>query len=173
MADEARRFYGVQFHPEVTHTLQGGAILSRFVLEICGCAATGQPATSSRTASRASARRSARTRCCWACRAAWIPRWLAALLHRAIGDQLTCVFVDHGLLRLDEGDQVMETFAEHLGVRVIRVDAEQRFLEALAGVTDPEPKRKIIGRCSSRCSRRKRPSSRTSSGWPRAPSIRT
>jgi GMP synthase (glutamine-hydrolysing) len=146
MADEDRKFYALQFHPEVTHTIKGQAILERFVLDIC-CA-----------------------------KADWIMgdyiseavHWIreqvgdehvilglsggvdssvaAALIHRAIGDQLTCVFVDHGLLRLNEGDMVMKMFVGQLKAKVIRVDAEERFMGALCGVSDPEQKRKIIGR---------------------------
>ncbi len=146
MADESRRFYGLQFHPEVTHSLQGAEILRRFVREIAGCAATW--ATNNIIEDSV-----ARIRAQVGTDAVLLglsggvdSSVLAALLHRAVGDQLTCVFVDHGLLRLGEGDQVMATFAEHMGVRVIRVDAEQRFLSQLAGEADPEQKRKIIGR---------------------------
>jgi GMP synthase (glutamine-hydrolysing) len=146
MADESRRFYGVQFHPEVTHTLQGGEILRRFVREIAACSAswaTGNIIEDSVARVRAQV---GKDRVLLGLSGGVDSSVLAALLHRAIGAQLTCVFVDHGLLRLGESDQVMATFAEHMGVRVIRVDAEQRFLEALAGETDPEKKRKIIGR---------------------------
>ena len=146
MADESRRFYALQFHPEVTHTLQGGEILRRFVREIAGCAAnwaTGNIIDDSVARIRA---RVGADKVLLGLSGGVDSSVLAALLHRAIGAQLTCVFVDHGLLRLGEGDQVMATFAEHMGVRVIRVDAEQRFLAALAGETDPETKRKIIGR---------------------------
>jgi GMP synthase (glutamine-hydrolysing) len=126
--------------------LQGGEILRRFVREIAAARRAGRRATSSRTASRAFRAQVGKDRCCLGLSGGVDSSVLAALLHRAIGDQLTCVFVDHGLLRLGEGDQVMATFAEHMGVRVIRVDAEQRFLAALAGEADPEKKRKIIGR---------------------------
>jgi GMP synthase (glutamine-hydrolysing) len=145
MADEARRFYGVQFHPEVTHSLQGGEILRRFVREIAGCAAdwaTGNIIEDSVARIREQV---GADKVLLGLSGGVDSSVLAALLHRAIGPQLTCVFVDHGLLRLGEGDQVMATFAEHMGVRVIRVDAERRFLAALAGETDPEKKRKIIG----------------------------
>ena len=138
MADESRRLYGLQFHPEVTQSLQGGEILRRFVREIAGCAATWATRNIIDD-SLARIRTQVGTE-------KVDSSVLAALLHRAIGNQLTCVFVDHGLLRLAEGDQVMATFAEHMGVRVIRVDAERRFLAALAGEADPEKKRKIIGR---------------------------
>ena len=147
MADEARRLYGLQFHPEVTHSLQGGEILRRFVREIAGCAATWATGNIIEdSVARIRAQVGPRQGAAGACRAASIPRcWR----HCCIGPsaaQLTCVFVDHGLLRLGEGDQVMATFAEHMGVRVVRVDAEQRFLSQLAGEADPEVKRKIIGR---------------------------
>ncbi len=146
MADETRRMYGLQFHPEVTHTLQGTEMLRRFVREIAGCAATwatGNIIEDSVARIRAQV---GTDNVLLGLSGGVDSSVLAALLHRAIGPQLTCVFVDHGLLRLGEGDQVMATFAEHMGVRVIRVDAEQRFLEALRGEADPEAKRKIIGR---------------------------
>jgi GMP synthase (glutamine-hydrolysing) len=145
MADEQRRFYGVQFHPEVTHTRQGAAILERFVLEICGCEARW---TASNIIEDLVGRVRAQVgsgRVLLGLSGGVDSSVVAALLQRAIGPQLTCVFVDHGLLRLGEGDQVMRTFADSLGVQVIRVDAEQRFLDALHGQSDPEAKRKIIG----------------------------
>ncbi len=145
MADEDRRWYGVQFHPEVTHTRQGERILRRFVLDICGCAplwTTGNIIEDSIAAIRSQV---GGDEVLLALSGGVDSSVVAALLHRAIGDQLTCVFVDTGLLRLHEGDQVMATFGQHLGVRVIRVDAGERFLSALAGITDPEQKRKIIG----------------------------
>ena len=146
MADESRRFYGLQFHPEVTHSLKGTEILRRFVREIAGCAAnwaTGNIIEDSIARIRAQV---GADKVLLGLSGGVDSSVLAALLHRAIGDQLTCVFVDHGLLRLGEGDQVMATFAEHMGVHVIRIDAERRFLEQLAGEADPERKRKIIGR---------------------------
>jgi GMP synthase (glutamine-hydrolysing) len=146
MADESRGLYALQFHPEVTHTLQGGELLRRFVRDISGCGtqwATGNIIEDSIARIRAQV---GTDRVLLGLSGGVDSSVLAALLHKAIGKQLTCVFVDHGLLRLGEGDQVMATFAEHMGVRVIRVDAEQRFLSALAGETDPEKKRKIIGR---------------------------
>jgi GMP synthase (glutamine-hydrolysing) len=146
MADESRRLYGLQFHPEVTHSLQGGEILRRFVREIAGCDAawaTGNIIEDSVARIRAQV---GRDHVLLGLSGGVDSSVLAALLHRAIGPQLSCVFVDHGLLRLGEGDQVMATFAEHMGVRVVRVDAEQRFLGQLAGEADPEAKRKIIGR---------------------------
>ena len=146
MCDEQRRFYGVQFHPEVTHTTQGARLLERFVREICGCAALWSTGNIIEDAIERVRAQVGAGGVLLGLSGGVDSSVVAALLHRAIGDQLVCVFVDHGLLRLGEGDQVMATFAEHLGVRVIRVDAEQRFLAALAGVTDPEAKRKIIGR---------------------------
>ena len=146
MADESRRFYGVQFHPEVTHTLQGEKVLERFVREICACEArwdAGNIITDSIARVREQV---GKDRVLLGLSGGVDSSVVGALLHRAIGAQLTCVFVDHGLLRLAEGDQVMETFAKHMGVRVIRVNAEERFLTALKGETDPERKRKIIGR---------------------------
>ena len=146
MTDEARRFYGVQFHPEVTQTLQGGKILSRFVLEICGCKALWDSGRIIEDSIAAVCTKVGNDHVLLGLSGGVDSSVVAALLHRAIGKQLTCVFVDTGLLRLHEGDQVMATFAKHMGVHVIRVDAEQRFLAALAGVTDPEQKRKTIGR---------------------------
>ncbi|MBI3343881.1 MAG: glutamine-hydrolyzing GMP synthase [Gammaproteobacteria bacterium] len=146
MADEARHFYGLQFHPEVTHTRQGARILQRFVLEICGCAALWTPHNIVAD-SLAQVRKQVGTdEVLLGLSGGVDSSVVAALLHKAIGDQLTCVFVDNGLLRLHEGDQVMATFAKHMGIKVLRVDAEQRFLHALKGVADPEEKRKHIGR---------------------------
>jgi GMP synthase (glutamine-hydrolysing) len=146
MTDERRRFYGVQFHPEVTQTLQGGRILSRFVLEICGCQALWDPGRIIEDAVAAARAKVGKDHVLLGLSGGVDSSVVAALLHRAIGKQLTCVFVDTGLLRLHESDQVMDTIARHMGVKVIRVDAEGRFLKALAGVTDPEAKRKTIGR---------------------------
>ena len=146
MADERRRFYGVQFHPEVTHTAQGARLLERFVREICGADplwSTGNILADAIERARAQV---GSGKVLLGLSGGVDSAVVAALLHRALGDQLVCVFVDHGLLRLGEAEQVMSTFAQHLGVHVIRVDAEARFLAALAGVTDPEAKRKIIGR---------------------------
>lgn len=146
MADESRHYYGVQFHPEVTHTLQGEKILERFVREICGCEARWSAGNIINDSIARVREQVGRDNVLLGLSGGVDSSVVGALLHRAIGAQLTCVFVDHGLLREGEGDQVMETFAKHMGVRVIRVDAEERFLEALKGEADPERKRKIIGR---------------------------
>ena len=146
MADEARHLYALQFHPEVTHTTQGTRIYARFVHEICGCANAW---TADHIIDDAIARVRAQVgegRVLLGLSGGVDSSVVAALLHKAIGPQLTCVFVDHGLLRLDEGDAVMRVFAKNLGVRVIRGNAAERFLGALRGVSDPEAKRKIIGR---------------------------
>ena len=146
MADEKRRFYGVQFHPEVTHTTQGARVLERFVRQIAGCDALWSVGNIIDDAIERTRAQVGNGKVLLGLSGGVDSSVVAALLHRAIGAQLVCVFVDHGLLRLGEGDQVMRTFADHLGVRVIRVNAEERFLSALKGVTDPEQKRKIIGR---------------------------
>jgi GMP synthase (glutamine-hydrolysing) len=146
MADEARGLYGLQFHPEVTHTRQGQCILERFVREICGCAALWRPARIIEDSLQRVRDQVGEDGVLLGLSGGVDSSVVAALLHRAIGAQLTCVFVDTGLLRLGESDQVMATFARHMGVKVIRVDASARFLTALAGETDPEAKRKIIGR---------------------------
>jgi GMP synthase (glutamine-hydrolysing) len=145
MADEARQFYGIQFHPEVTHTRQGARILSRFVHDICGCRELWTPQQIIDDSIDRVRARVGDDDVLLALSGGVDSSVVAALLHRAIGEQLTCIFVDNGLLRLNEGDQVMATFAEHLGVKVIRVNAEDRFLTALGEVDDPERKRKIIG----------------------------
>ena len=146
IGDDDRGFYGLQFHPEVTHTAQGQRILERFVHGVCGCSGNW-------TADNIIEDLVARVRTTIGDQNVLLglsggvdSSVVAALLHKAIGDQLTCVFVDNGLLRLGEGDEVMQTFARHMGIRVIRVDAEARFMNALAGEADPEVKRKIIGR---------------------------
>lgn len=145
IADDDRGYYGLQFHPEVTHTLQGQRILERFVHEIC---ALGHHWTPIRIAEAAIARAREQVgdeQVLLGLSGGVDSSVVAALLHRALGDRLICVFVDNGLLRAGEADQVMATFARHMGVRVLRVDAEARFLERLAGVDDPEVKRKRIG----------------------------
>ncbi|MCU6433444.1 glutamine-hydrolyzing GMP synthase [Undibacterium sp. Jales W-56] len=146
MADEERRFYAVQFHPEVTHTLQGEAIISRFVHEICGCKSDWNMPDYISEAVESIRQQVGTDEVILGLSGGVDSSVAAALIHRAIGDQLTCVFVDHGLLRLDEGKMVMEMFANNLGVKVIHVDASAQFMGHLAGVTDPEAKRKIIGR---------------------------
>lgn len=145
IANEDKGFYGLQFHPEVTHTKQGGRILSRFVLEICGCEALWTSSNIIEDSIEVVRKTVGTDHVVLGLSGGVDSSVVAALLHKAIKDQLTCVFVDTGLLRLHEGDQVMATFAEHMGVKVIRVDAEQRYLDALRGITDPEQKRKIIG----------------------------
>ncbi|HET6725720.1 MAG TPA: glutamine-hydrolyzing GMP synthase [Gammaproteobacteria bacterium] len=147
MADDSRHFYGIQFHPEVTHTPQGARLLQRFVREICGCSGSWTSANIIDDGiQRVHEQIGEHGRVLLALSGGVDSSVVAALLHEAIGDRLVCVFVDNGLLRLNEGDQVMATFAEHMGINVIRVDAEKRFLDGLAGVADPEAKRKIIGR---------------------------
>ena len=146
MADESRRFYAVQFHPEVTHTLQGARIIERFVREICGCEARWEPGNIIADAIARVREQVGGDKVLLGLSGGVDSSVVAALLHRAIGGQLVCVFVDHGLLRAGEGDQVMATLGENMGVRVVRVDAEARFLDALRNEVDPERKRKIIGR---------------------------
>jgi len=145
MADENMHFYGVQFHPEVTHTRQGDRILARFIHDICGCGSLWTSSNIIEDSICSVQEQVGDDEVILGLSGGVDSSVVAAMLHKAIGDQLTCVFVDTGLLRLHEGDQVMATFAEHMGVKVIRVDAEQRFLDALKGEADPEKKRKIIG----------------------------
>ena len=146
MADEDRRFYAVQFHPEVTHTVQGRAIIERFVHSICGCAGDwNMPGFIDEAVARIR-EQVGKDEVILGLSGGVDSSVAAALIHRAIGSQLTCVFVDHGLLRLNEAEQVMETFARNLGVNVIHVNATEQFMSQLAGVTDPEAKRKIIGK---------------------------
>ncbi|RPE81693.1 glutamine-hydrolyzing GMP synthase [Vulcaniibacterium tengchongense] len=145
MALEEKRWYGVQFHPEVTHTKSGQALLRRFVVDICGCRTLWNAANIIEDQIARVREQVGSDEVVLGLSGGVDSSVVAALLHKAIGDQLTCVFVDTGLLRWQEGDQVMATFAEHLGVRVIRVDAHERYFEALRGVADPEAKRKIIG----------------------------
>jgi len=145
MANEEKHLYGLQFHPEVTHTKQGERIYQRFVLDICGCAGLWTPGNIIADQIAHVQQQVGTDHVILGLSGGVDSSVVAAMLHQAIGDQLTCVFVDNGLLRLNEGDQVMATFANHMGVKVIRVDAEKKFLHALAGQTDPETKRKIIG----------------------------
>src|SRR5688572_27032285 len=145
MADESRLMYGLQFHPEVTHTKAGQQILDRFVHEICGCERLWTSANIIEDAIATIRQQVGSGQVLLGLSGGVDSSVVAALLHKAIGNQLTCVFVDNGLLRLKEGDQVMDTFARHMGVKVIRADAEALFLSKLSGVHDPEAKRKIIG----------------------------
>ncbi|EAT15128.1 GMP synthase [Desulfuromonas acetoxidans DSM 684] len=140
-----RNLYGVQFHPEVNHTPRGEVLIDTFVRKICGCSGQWTPGQIIEDAVARIREQVGTDKVILGLSGGVDSSVAAALIHRAIGDQLTCVFVDNGLLRLNEGDQVMSTFAQNLGVKVIRVDAEDRFLTALAGETDPEKKRKIIG----------------------------
>jgi GMP synthase (glutamine-hydrolysing) len=146
MADEARRFYALQFHPEVTHTRQGKAMIERFVHDICGCGHDWNMPDYIAEAVEKIRAQVGDEEVILGLSGGVDSSVAAALLHRAIGTQLTCVFVDNGLLRLNEAEQVMKTFADNLGVKVIHVDASAEFLHHLTGVTDPEKKRKIIGR---------------------------
>ncbi|MGE4578584.1 MAG: glutamine-hydrolyzing GMP synthase [Desulfuromonadales bacterium] len=141
----ARQLYGVQFHPEVNHTPRGEILIDTFVRKICGCSGSWTPGHIIEDAISRIREQVGGDRVILGLSGGVDSSVAAALIHRAIGEQLTCVFVDNGLLRLGEGDQVMATFAENMGVKVIRVDAEDRFLTGLAGVSDPERKRKIIG----------------------------
>jgi GMP synthase (glutamine-hydrolysing) len=145
MADEARRFYAVQFHPEVTHTVQGQALLNRFVLDICKASPDWIMGDYIEEAVAKIREQVGDEEVILGLSGGVDSSVAAALIHRAIGDQLTCVFVDHGLLRLNEGDMVMEMFEGKLHARVIRVNASDLFLGKLAGVSEPEQKRKIIG----------------------------
>ncbi len=146
IADEQRGFYGLQFHPEVTHTKQGQAILSRFVHQICGCESKWNPDNIIADSITRIRQQVGNDRVLLGLSGGVDSSVVAALLHKAIGKQLTCVFVDNGLLRQNEGDEVMAVFAEHMGVDVRRADAAEQFLGALHGIADPEEKRKVIGR---------------------------
>jgi GMP synthase (glutamine-hydrolysing) len=145
MAHIDKPWFGIQFHPEVTHTAQGENIFTYFVQQICACETLWTPANIVEDAIRRVQEQVGNDRVLLGLSGGVDSSVVAALLHRAIGDQLTCVFVDNGLLRLNEGDQVMAMFAQNMGVRVIRADAEARFLNKLHGVSDPEAKRKAIG----------------------------
>lgn len=146
MYNEDKNFYGVQFHPEVTHTKQGTRLLARFVQDICGCDALWTPASIIEDAIERIKHQVGGDEVILGLSGGVDSSVTAMLLHRAIGSNLTCVFVDNGLLRLNEGQQVMDMFGEHFGLNIIKVDAEERFLDALKGTEDPEAKRKIIGR---------------------------
>src|SRR6185503_7041457 len=146
MADVKRKIYGLQFHPEVTHTEHGLDILRRFVLDICGCSPVWTAKNIVAEHVEKVRAQVGKDKVLLGLSGGVDSSVVAALLHKAIGDQLVCVFVDTGLLRLNEGDAVMQVFAKHLGAKVIRANAEDKFLSALKGVSDPEQKRKIIGR---------------------------
>ena len=146
MADEARQLYGLQFHPEVTHTLQGNRILERFVVGICKSDTTWTPDHIINESIKAIREKVGSERVLLGLSGGVDSSVVAALLHKALGDQLTCVFVDTGLLRLNEAEQVMAMFGQHMGIEIIQVNAEEKFLSALKGITCPEEKRKIIGR---------------------------
>ena len=146
MFNAEKDYYGIQFHPEVTHTLQGMRMFEHFVLEICACEALWTPAQIIDDAIARVREQIGADKVLLGLSGGVDSSVVAALLHKAIGDQLTCVFVDNGLLRKNEGDQVMDMFADNMGVKVIRSDAESLFLDALEGENDPERKRKIIGK---------------------------
>ncbi len=145
MAHKSKPFFGIQFHPEVTHTLQGKRIFEHFVLEQCGCEALWNAANIVEDAIERVRAQVGSDKVLLGLSGGVDSSVVAALLHKAIGDQLTCVFVDNGLLRLNEGNQVMDMFASNMGVKVIRADRETLFLDKLAGESEPEAKRKIIG----------------------------
>ena len=145
MVHEEKRFYGIQFHPEVTHTLQGEAIFKRFALEICGCEPLWSAAAIIEDQIARVKAQVGDSHVLLGLSGGVDSSVVAALLHKAIGDQLTCVFVDNGLLRKNEGEMVMEMFAKNMGVKVIRANAQEKFLNGLVGVSDPEAKRKVIG----------------------------
>ncbi|HAF56057.1 MAG TPA: GMP synthase (glutamine-hydrolyzing), partial [Thauera sp.] len=145
MADEARGFYGVQFPPEVTHTIKGKEMIGRFVHDICGCGHDWNMPDYIAEAVQKIRDQVGDEEVILGLSGGVDSSVAAALIHRAIGDQLTCVFVDHGLLRLNEGKLVMEMFAGRLHAKVVHVDATEQFMGHLKGVTDPEQKRKIIG----------------------------
>lgn len=146
MADEQRHFYGVQFHPEVTHTLQGQRILEHFVVQICACEKRWTAGAIIDDAVARIREQVGEDEVILGLSGGVDSSVTAMLIHRAIGKQLTCVFVDNGLLRLNEADQVMDMFGDHFGLNIVRVDAEQRFMDALNGIDEPEQKRKTIGR---------------------------
>ncbi|MCH9643740.1 MAG: glutamine-hydrolyzing GMP synthase [Gammaproteobacteria bacterium] len=145
IANVEKHYYGLQFHPEVTHTRQGAQILERFVCDICGCEKNWFPSNIIEDSIQQIHDRVGDDEVLVALSGGVDSAVVAAIIHKAIGDRLTCVFVDTGLLRKNEGDQVMQVFAEHMGVKVIRVDAEKQFLDAIKGIEDPEEKRKRCG----------------------------
>jgi len=146
VANDKKHYYGLQFHPEVTHTKQGDRILERFVKDICGCKSLWTPGHIIEDSIQHVRKQVGNDVVLLGLSGGVDSSVVAVLLHKAIGEQLVCVFVDTGLLRLNESDQVMATFKEHLGIRVLRVDAKEAFLKALKGVSDPEQKRKVIGK---------------------------
>ena len=145
MSDESKKLYGIQFHPEVTHTLQGQRILERFVHQICACESLWNSASIIEDAISTVRETVGSDQVLLGLSGGVDSSVVAALLHKAIGDQLTCVFVDNGLLRLHEGDQVMATFANNMGLKVVRANAQEQFLSKLVGIDEPEQKRKVIG----------------------------
>ena len=145
MANDAKSFFGLQFHPEVTHTNKGQVIIENFVHQICGCGSEWTPDNIIESDINNIREEVGDDQVLLGLSGGVDSSVVAALLNRAIGEQLTCIFVDNGLLRLNEGDQVMEVFSTHMNLNVIRVDAEELFLSKLQGVEDPEEKRKIIG----------------------------
>ncbi len=145
IANLDRKFFGVQFHPEVTHTTQGRAMMGRFVRDICGCKGNWTPANIIEDLLSRIREKVGSDGVVLGLSGGVDSSVVAALLHRAIGEQLTCIFVDNGLLRQGEAGQVMETFKDDFGIRIVQVDASERFLGALSGIADPEQKRKVIG----------------------------
>lgn len=145
MVNESKKFYGIQFHPEVTHTLQGQGLFQHFALEICGCEGLWTAAAIIEDQIARVRQQVGDSHVLLGLSGGVDSSVVGALLHKAIGDQLTCVFVDNGLLRKNEGDMVMEMFAKNMGVKVIRANAQDKFLNGLVGVSDPEAKRKVIG----------------------------
>ena len=144
MANEEKQFYGIQFHPEVTHTLQGEKIFQHFALQICGCEPLWTAAAIIEDQMMRVKEQVGDSHVLLGLSGGVDSSVVAALLHKAIGDQLTCVFVDNGLLRKNEGDMVMEMFAKNMGVKVIRANAQDKFLDGLVGVSDPEKKLSLI-----------------------------
>ncbi len=145
MSDEGRKLYAVQFHPEVRHSVHGNELLKNFVLGVCGCSGTWSMENFIEIEMEKIRQTVGDKKVLCALSGGVDSSVVAVLIHKAIGDQLTCIFVDHGLLRKGEADQVMKTFADGFHMNVIKVDARERFMEKLRGVSDPEQKRKIIG----------------------------
>ena len=172
IADDKRHYYGLQFHPEVSHTECGEEILRRFVVDICGCATDWNAENIIDDQVEAIRQRVGEDRVLLGLSGGVDSAVAALLLHRAIGDQLVCVFVDNGLLRLGEADEVMAVFANHFGIRVVRADADQRFFAVLAGVHDPKRSARPSARPLSRSLRHRRAALAMCAGWRRAPSTR-